>query len=164
MKIRHTDHREEIKLEMTPMIDIVFQLLVFFILTFKVVAMEGDFNIKMPQAAQSQGAPDPDAIQPIKIQLTSDANGNLTNIYFKYIEERALGPDFGKLRAEAIQLVSPDAGPSASSEQLEVEIEADYNLDYKYAVDAMTAVTGYRDDDGQIITLIEQVRFIPPTQ
>ena len=30
-------------LEMTPMIDIVFQLLVFFIMTFKIVSQEGDF-------------------------------------------------------------------------------------------------------------------------
>ena len=38
---------EEIKINMTAMIDIVFQLLVVFIMTFKVVAMEGDFNIKL---------------------------------------------------------------------------------------------------------------------
>lgn len=35
---------------MTPMIDIVFQLLVFFIMTFKIVSQEGDFHIKMPVA------------------------------------------------------------------------------------------------------------------
>ena len=44
---------EEIKLNMTAMIDIVFQLLVFFIMTFKVVALEGDFNVKMPLASQN---------------------------------------------------------------------------------------------------------------
>ncbi|MEM8866338.1 MAG: biopolymer transporter ExbD, partial [Planctomycetota bacterium] len=37
MKIRHTDHRDKIQLQMTPMIDIVFQLLIFFIMTFKIV-------------------------------------------------------------------------------------------------------------------------------
>ena len=46
-----TSEPEELKLNMTAMIDIVFQLLVFFVMTFKVVAMEGDFNIKMPLAA-----------------------------------------------------------------------------------------------------------------
>ena len=45
-----TTEPDEIKLNMTAMIDIVFQLLVFFIMTFKVVAMEGDFNIRMPLA------------------------------------------------------------------------------------------------------------------
>jgi biopolymer transport protein ExbD len=48
---------DKIELQMTPMIDIVFQLLVFFIMTFKIVSQEGDFNIKMPLAAQQAGAP-----------------------------------------------------------------------------------------------------------
>ena len=52
MKIRGYDkENEEIKLSMTPMIDIVFQLLVFFIMTYKVTTMEGDYNIRMPSAA-----------------------------------------------------------------------------------------------------------------
>ena len=33
------------KLQMTPMIDIVFNLLAFFIITFRIPAVEGDFNI-----------------------------------------------------------------------------------------------------------------------
>ena len=37
MKIRNTEHRDRIVLQMTPMIDIVFQLLVFFVFTFKIV-------------------------------------------------------------------------------------------------------------------------------
>ena len=55
MKIRHTtgSGQDKIELQMTPMIDIVFQLLIFFIMTFKIVSMEGDFNIKMPQASPS---------------------------------------------------------------------------------------------------------------
>ena len=56
MKVRNQREQEKIEIQMTPMIDIVFQLLVFFIMTFKVVSMEGDFNIKMPLAAPSEGA------------------------------------------------------------------------------------------------------------
>ena len=53
MKVRHSSStgKDKIELQMTPMIDIVFQLLVFFIMTFKIVAQEGDFNIKMPVSA-----------------------------------------------------------------------------------------------------------------
>ena len=58
MRIRHVSAPQKIELQMTPMIDIVFQLLVFFVMTFKIAAMEGDFNIKMPAAAPSQGMPD----------------------------------------------------------------------------------------------------------
>ena len=47
--------QEKITLQMAPMIDVVFQLLVFFIMTFKIVTLEGDFNIRMPLAALSEG-------------------------------------------------------------------------------------------------------------
>ena len=52
---RPHDRGQKVELQMTPMIDIVFQLLIFFIITFKIVAPEGDFNIKMPLAAPSAG-------------------------------------------------------------------------------------------------------------
>ena len=42
---------QKISIDMTPMIDIVFQLLSFFIFTLKISAQEGDFMIKMPLAA-----------------------------------------------------------------------------------------------------------------
>ena len=54
MKIRHTGREDKIQLQMTPMIDIVFQLLVFFIMTFKIILHEGDFNILMPLAPSSE--------------------------------------------------------------------------------------------------------------
>ena len=41
----------KVEQNMTPMIDIVFQLLTFFIMTLKIATQEGDFNIKMPLAA-----------------------------------------------------------------------------------------------------------------
>ena len=53
MKIESKSDAEEIKLNMTAMIDIVFQLLVFFIMTFKIVALEGDFSVKMPQTSDT---------------------------------------------------------------------------------------------------------------
>ena len=57
MKIRNTGRGEqETNLQMTAMIDIVFLLLVFFVMTFKIIAPEGDFNIKMPAQA-AQGTP-----------------------------------------------------------------------------------------------------------
>jgi biopolymer transport protein ExbD len=55
MKVRNSGGKnEKVEIPMTPMIDIVFQLLVFFIMTFKIVSQEGDFNIKMPLAAPSE--------------------------------------------------------------------------------------------------------------
>ena len=53
MKIRniHAGDRKTGELTITAMIDVVFLLLAFFIMTFKIVAPEGDFRVNMPQAA-----------------------------------------------------------------------------------------------------------------
>ena len=44
---------EKLETNMSAMIDVVFQLLIFFMLTLKIVEPEGDFNINMP----AQGTP-----------------------------------------------------------------------------------------------------------
>ncbi len=49
MNVRGTGKKnEKIEPQMAPMIDVVFQLLIFFMLTLKITSPEGDFNINMP--------------------------------------------------------------------------------------------------------------------
>ena len=72
---------EEIKMNMTSMIDIVFQLLVFFVMTFNPPQYEGDFAIKMP--LNSENAPPPEDIElptVINVKLTAALDGTLNNI------------------------------------------------------------------------------------
>lgn len=158
MKVRHTTENVKIALQMTPMIDIVFQLLIFFIMTFKIVALEGDFNIKMPSAAPSEGAPDEDQLPPIVLKLSADAAGNLTSIM---LNDQPL-ESFSELHSYIIDLVGQDAGPDTGLAGAEVEIDCDPNLKYVNTVEAMTAVTGKVAEDGTIIKLIEKVKFTPP--
>ena len=55
MRIRHgAKALDKIELQMTPMIDIVFQLNIFFLFTFKIILPEGDFSIRMPSAAAAR--------------------------------------------------------------------------------------------------------------
>ena len=62
------------KVDMTPMIDVVFLLLSFFIMTFKIIAPEGDFNIRMPpKGTQSDSLPS----EPIRIKLYATPGGGL---------------------------------------------------------------------------------------
>ncbi len=157
MKIRHTDHRDEIKLQMTPMIDIVFQLLVFFVFTFKIVLPEGDFNIRMPSAATSQSA-GPSETPLLKVRLRAAKDGHLTSVQLGDQIFDGNAP-FYQLQAHIRSLVGDDAGPG-SSEQ-EVELDCDYDLDYRYAINALTAITGYRDENGEDHKLVEKVRFAP---
>ena len=69
MKVRNQKKKVDVGLDMTSMIDIVFQLLIFFIMTFKIVAPEGDFNIRMPKAAPSQNSTPEDLVPPIIIKM-----------------------------------------------------------------------------------------------
>jgi biopolymer transport protein ExbD len=83
MKVRRTGGGEglpeKIDIPMTPMIDMVFQLLVFFIMNFKVVEMEGDFNVKMPLAGNVVASNDPNLLQDMRLTLTADEDGNLAS-------------------------------------------------------------------------------------
>jgi biopolymer transport protein ExbD len=148
---------EKIDINMTPMIDIVFQLMAFFIMTLKIVSLEGDFNIKMPLAAQ--GAPSDALIPPIQVRLTAGVDGSLAGIK---VGENNLG-SFDALRSEVMDLVG-GTGPDSLAKEAEVEIDADYNLRYEYVIEAITAVTGYVSPDRKIVPLIEKIKFAQPRE
>src|SRR3954471_10841981 len=80
LRLKKSNLPDKIPIDMTPMIDIVFQLLTFFCMTLRVSSAEGDFSIKMPLAAPRAGLPDPNQLPPIKVRLRADANGNLADL------------------------------------------------------------------------------------
>src|SRR6188474_3174931 len=69
----------KIDINMTPMIDVVFQLLTFFLMTFKVASPEGDFNLKLPKEERSAG-PANTQTEMITIRLTATNVGDLAQI------------------------------------------------------------------------------------
>ena len=157
MKIRHAGHREETKLQMTPMIDIVFQLMVFFVFTFKIALPEGDFNVRMPAQAGAAALPSETPI--LRVRLRADDERNLAALELGDVQITGNNP-FGELQSRIRGMVDDSAGPGSVDQ--EVEIEADYNLRYKYVMSAMTAITGYIDPaTGERHKLIEKVRFAP---
>ena len=164
MKVRNqSETAEKIELQMTPMIDIVFQLLVFFIMTFKIVSQEGDFNIKMPLAAPAQGAPDDLQLPPMKVRLVAGASGQLASVSMNNRVFNINGWQTG-LRGAIIEVIGDDRGPGSIQETAEVELDCDYGLRYEHVVQAITAVSGVREDDDTITKLVEKVKFAPPRQ
>jgi biopolymer transport protein ExbD len=157
MKFNRHSHRDEIILQMTPMIDIVFQLMVFFVFTFKIVLPEGDFGIRMPSAQQSS-ASTPSESPLLKVRLRANATGELSALQLGDVSFDGDAP-FYQLQSKIRGLIGDAAGPGSSDQ--EVEIDADYNLKYRYAMNAITAVTGYVDDNGEQHKLVERVRFSP---
>lgn len=159
MKIRKSaaSGTDKVEMQMTPMIDIVFQLLTFFVMSFKIATQEGDFNIKMPLAAGAMASPDEPPLPPIRIRLTANDQGQLAGIQ---MGERNLS-SFTELNEAIMQMVGSDEGPGLRSEA-EAEIDADYNLHYREVVHAITAISGHVTPDGQIVKLIEKLKFAAP--
>jgi biopolymer transport protein ExbD len=174
MKVRGSGKEaEKIDINMTPMIDIVFQLLTFFIMSLKIAAAEGDFNIKMPLSAPRQGQPDDRELPPFRLRMTANADGTLKTLRLDQNTLRAnLDPKdedgragaFAALRQEVISRVGDDRGPGSIASTAEVEIDADYNLDYEHVIAAITSVSGYVSptDRKSVVKLIEKVKFAPP--
>lgn len=158
MKIRKSpaSGNDKVDINMTPMIDVVFQLLSFFVMSFKVISQEGDFNVKMPLSAPREGLPDDNSIPPLKVRMTAGGGGQLANIS---LNENQFGTSFQSLHEYIASVVGKETGPSR--EAFEVELDCDYNLRYENVVKAITAVSGYREGD-QIVKLVEKIKFAPP--
>ena len=155
---RHGD--EKAALQMTAMIDIVFLLLVFFIMTLKIVSPEGDFDIRMPPET---GETDHESwpIPPIHVRMLANADGSLRGVQMNTRTLSRQNP-LDDLHLEIRQIIGDDTGPGSVAESTEVELDCDYNLDFKYVIAAITAVSGHVTDDGNVVKLVEKIKFSPP--
>ena len=163
MKLRHigTSSEAKIELQMTPMIDVVFQLLVFFLFTFRIATQEGDFNIQMPLAtANPNQSIDTSPPFTLQVRLRADAGGALPQTGGIVVSpgDRTFD-NFDQLHTYVISLIGGDE-PSAKADA-EVELDCDYNLRFEYVIDAITAVSG-KVQQGEIVKLIDKIKFAPP--
>ena len=141
-----------VKLDMTPMIDIVFQLLIFFVLTFRIVEEEGQFDLSLPKRGITAAvAP---AALPLNVRLVADPAGELAAVY---LADRRLS-GLAELHREVERLLS-DPDVAAASE---ANLSCDPNLAYEHCIAAVTAVSGSVGPGGEIVHLIERIRFAPP--
>ena len=150
---------EKVAVNMTPMIDVVFQLMIFFMLTFNIIAPEGDFDVRMPLSKSSAEPLDDLQLPPIQVRLVSDAEGMLTGILLNGEPVK----DFDELRQRVASFVDIALESGASLEDVELEIDSDYQLDYINVVDAITAVSG-RIENGQLIEMVKKISFVPLEQ
>ena len=168
MKFRNTGNEvEKIEPPMAPMIDIVFQLLIFFMLTLKIVEPEGDFSINMPLGKPTQQVnPEDPLLPPIKVRLHANEDGSLAQIVVVGLGPLGSGADaFDKLNRKILQAIGRPGDPL--TQDIEVEIDADYNLDYEYSVRAMSACTGRLELNSKtgkpgVVRYVENIKFTPP--
>ncbi len=141
-----------VDLQMTPMIDVVFQLLIFFILSFRIVQAEGDLAIKLPLDVQPGPIVDRPSVPPLTVQLQANERGDLRSVL---LNQREIA-DFAELRSEVEQVTLDNF---ESREEIRVDIQCDEQLKYENVIAALTAVSGRRDEAGRILPLASNVHL-----
>jgi hypothetical protein len=191
MAKRESKLASKIPIDMTPMIDVVFQLLTFFMLTLKTVVVEGDFNIRMPLGASAAPADDV-PIPPLVLKMTATPEGRLAGVQMggKSIAgqdllgelggadamlEAAGGDKAGLDRAKKAkeqaakrltatiqaQIVQSFGNDLSRAELTELELDCDPGLKYDHVVSAITAASGIVQGT-EVVPLIQKIKFAPP--
>ncbi len=136
MKIRPRASDTKVELQMTPMIDVVFQLLVFFLFSFKIVPVEGEIGVNMPPVAAGAKpkSDDIELTEKVKIKLRSTDDGALIGII---VGENEIGEN-----PAALTQVLKDSvvGPGGKASDAEVEIDGDRRLLYFFVIRVTNAV------------------------
>jgi biopolymer transport protein ExbD len=140
-KRRSTSGETKPEIQMTPMLDMIFQLLVFFILTFRPVMDEGQFDVTMSASRSGTVAAPSDAPAlsesieqvPIQVVLKASGDGRLAAGGIT-MGDRVL-QNMATLRAELNSIVEGDA------ENFSVVIEADSGLQYQYVMQAVNTIS-----------------------
>lgn len=141
-----------VPIDMTPMIDIVFQLLIFFVLTLQIVPAEGQFEMQMPRQTAG-GKFGSSEVPPLIVTLQSDADGGLAEISLG-------GESFTDLEALHVRIERLVAENPHLTTQGRVELRCDPDLAYQHAIAGVGAISASRLEGGAIVRLFEQVRFV----
>ena len=181
----------KVPIDMTAMIDVVFQLLTFFMLTLKSVVVEGDFNIRMPLGA-SAGAAEDTPIPPLIVKMTATPEGRLAGVQLggqSIVGQDLLG-ELGsadamldaaggdkkaaaqarRLKEQAsqkltqtlqAQIIDTFGNDLSRAELTELELDVDPGLKYDHVVSAITAASGIVQGE-DVVPLIQKIKFSPP--
>jgi biopolymer transport protein ExbD len=140
-----TDHR----LPMSSMIDIVFLLLVFFIMTFRITPQEADFAMQPAEAVGSASTAVTTNL-PLVLKLNATPSGALGTISLN--GERVA--TFDELRSRLIGLETDGA-----LQDVAMTLDCDSHLKYEHVIDALDHVLAYRDAAGQRMPLVASTKF-----
>lgn len=148
-KFRSTTGDAKVEIQMTPMLDMIFQLLIFFILTFKPIVDEGQFGVNMSSLPGGTSALPPmvpgmgddtgemtkdiQFIPPLRIRLIGGPDGHLAPGGVKLGDRPLQSMEYLLFELRSMVRGSPD--------DFEVVIEADSKLHYQYVVQAVNAIS-----------------------
>ena len=145
--MRRAPHQEpKVEMNMTPMIDVVFQLLTFFMFTLKPMIHEGQFAVNMSVGGAAAPSNEEFKLPPLQVNLEATEDGELAAIL---LGDRLIR-NFDDLRVQISALVGGGIG-----DEIEAEIHADDSLQYAYLVAAVNTLTAAR---------VNKINFAPPAK
>lgn len=141
--------QNDTRLQMSSMVDVVFLLLFFFVMTFQVTAVEGDFAISPPGKGAVAVEDVLDRPRFLHVHLFAAEDGSLASLSLDGVH---LADTF-ELHRFVRQLVERDRAMN-----LAIELTCDNNLRYQHTIDAISAIKGHRTSAGQQ-PLINRITF-----
>jgi biopolymer transport protein ExbD len=162
MQFRRKSNAPAVQIEFASLIDVVFLLLIFFMLTLKITAQEGDLGIDMPAVAEEGSPPVPLKQPPLHVRLIADAEGRLESLRFG---EQSLGGGEGATEELRREMTALFARIGADREPIDVQIDADYELNYRHVIGTISAVSGRTEEragEQRVIRYPVIIRFAPP--
>jgi biopolymer transport protein ExbD len=161
MKFSSGNSPSLIRLPLVPLFDVMLLLLMFFMLNLKGISSSRHFTVNLPVGPPVPASAPAAGLSDIKVGLRSDREGRLTQLT---LGSKNLGNNdaaFDRLNREILQIIGRPGNPLARD--VEVEIDADYETDYRYVVKAISKCTGRMDPQTkQIARYVEKIKFAPP--
>ena len=150
---RRGDRVLEVDLPITPMLDLGFQVLLFFILTYHPSQLEGQMDLTLPEAAQARAA-DPKDVNaemsaPGDLELPSEITvivktrhdaSNEGKISQILVQERQSPEGKEVFNQEALRRYLEEARGGLSN-QNDIKIQAECGLKYAYVMEIMDMCT-----------------------
>lgn len=154
MRFRSSFNSSNPSQNMSAMIDIVFLLLVFFMLTLQIAIPEGVHEVKAQEGCVGGNSI---VVPEMRVRLEADTDGSLATVT---LNRRLLGVGEDGLKSlhSEVKRLCEVLGPE-NSREADIVIEADYELKYEYSARALGACSKRRDDLGRLVALGPKVQI-----
>jgi biopolymer transport protein ExbD len=148
------DEDHGVEMPITPMLDMAFQLLMFFIMTYHPSALEGHMDLSLPAAGEAK-AKQPQDVDPNKSDTEIELPSQLTVIVKaspdgsggidKLVVQQAAGETLVRDQEELLKFLKKARGELTNQD--DIKIQADSKLKYTFVMEVMDVCTraGFRN-------------------